>query len=521
MPAVGGILLRFLHVAWQRYLIALLLGVSGAAALPPYFVLPMIWVSLSGYLFLIVTAETKRQAAFEGWLFGLGWFAAGLYWIGYAFLVDRATYGALMPFAVAGISAGMAIYMVCLSAALHWLRARFAISLVWTIPVFASLWTIFEWTRGWFLTGFPWNPLASVWGFSVEMMQPAAFVGALGLGFASALIFVAPVILLESGAWSKRRNRLLFASLMFVLPLLWGLGSLRLDRATMLTHDGVVLRLVQPAIPQALKWQPELRHQHVLRQMSMSKRSPGPSGSPTAVIWAETNVPFLIDKDAEVTAALAAAVPDDGTLIFGAPRRDDAGNVYNSLLSVNGEAEITGTFDKFHLVPFGEYVPLRGILPFEKLTAGRGDFAPGPGPKTLRLENLPSFAAIICYEVIFAGKVVDQEDRPEWILNITNDAWFGPSSGPYQHLVQARLRAIEEGLPLVRVANNGISAVIDAHGRVRNQLGLDKVGVVDALLPIALDRTLFARMGESLPLAFAFGILILSVIVARKRERLS
>ena len=261
---------------------------------------------------------------------------------------------------------------------------------------------------------------------------------------------------------------------------MWGIGAYRLSAAGLLTRDDVVLRLVQPAIDQKLKWRPDLRQQHVLRQMAMSKRTAGPAVTPTDVIWAETNVPFLIEPGSEVPASLAAAVPKDGHLFFGAPRRDAAGRYFNSMFVIDDDGDVVASFDKFHLVPFGEYVPLRDWLPVEKLVAGRGDFTPGPGPQTIKVEGLPAFSPVICYEIIFSGNVVDSDNRPEWILNITNDAWFGPSSGPYQHLVQAQFRAIEEGLPVVRAANTGISAVIDPFGRVRNQLALEKQGVVDA-----------------------------------------
>lgn len=491
---------------WLRLCLALIFGVLAATALPPFYFLPGLWVGFSGLLFLIVSATGWKRAALEGWLFGLGWFALGLYWIGYAFLVDAAQHAVLMPFAVTGISVGMAIYPAFAAGSMSWLIRRAALPMISLPIVFAAIWTVAEWLRGIVLTGFPWNPVASIWGISDDILQSISWLSTLGLGFVTIAACAAPAILLLGRAQDRRRSWIAVIAMTVSLPVLWGAGWLRLSQSDTATHDGVLLRLVQPSIPQHLKWKPDLRQGHLLKQLALSKRTDGPAGSPTHVIWAETNVPYLITDDSGVPAPLAAGVPANGYMIFGAPRRDSAGQVYNSLMAINDNGDIEATFDKFHLVPFGEYVPLRAWLPFDKLTAGRGDFTPGAGPKTFNLDGLPPFAAIICYEVIFSGNVVDPDNRPEWILNITNDAWFGPSTGPRQHFVQARLRAIEEGLPVVRVANTGISAVIDPYGRVRNKLELGMTGIIDAPLPEALPPTVFSRVGQ-LP------ALILSILI--------
>jgi apolipoprotein N-acyltransferase len=491
---------RLLVPGWRRYVLALSLGILSALALPPLYAVPLLWPGLAGLALLNFTARDMRIAAFEGWLFGLGWFGVGLYWIGYAFLVDAEQFAALMPVAVIGISVGMALYMAMASAAVNTLMRRGAGGPMVLVPVFAGCWTLSEWLRGILLTGFPWNPLATVWGLSPEMMQPAAYVGALGVSFLTACVFAAPAVLFVRQSSTlghmSARQKMMAMAMSLLLPLMWGIGAYRLSAAGLLTRDDVVLRLVQPAIDQKLKWRPDLRQQHVLRQMAMSKRTAGPAVTPTDVIWAETNVPFLIEPGSEVPASLAAAVPKDGHLFFGAPRRDAAGRYFNSMFVIDDDGDVVASFDKFHLVPFGEYVPLRDWLPVEKLVAGRGDFTPGPGPQTIKVEGLPAFSPVICYEIIFSGNVVDSDNRPEWILNITNDAWFGPSSGPYQHLVQAQFRAIEEGLPVVRAANTGISAVIDPFGRVRNQLALEKQGVVDAPLPEAIAQTLSSKLAH-------------------------
>jgi apolipoprotein N-acyltransferase len=262
--------------------------------------------------------------------------------------------------------------------------------------------------------------------------------------------------------------------------------------------EGTLLRIVQPNIEQRIKWQPDLRAKHVAGQMGLSAGS-GPR-PPTHLVWSETAVPFLLPDAAQVLQALAKVVPPGGVLLTGAPRRaevDGTPRLWNSLFAIDETGSIVAIYDKRHLVPFGEYMPLRSLLSIAKLTQGGGDFSPGEGSRSLTLPGLPEASALICYEVIFPGNVVDEGSGARWLLNITNDAWFGTSTGPYQHFAAARLRAVEEGLPLVRAANTGISAVVDAYGRVIASLGLNRVGVIDAPLPRALEeRPPFARFGN-------------------------
>ena len=504
---------------WRRWLFAVSIGMLAASALPPFYILPILWLSFSGLAYLNLTANCWHQAFFEGWLFGIGWFGAGLYWIGHAFLVDAERYAYLMPFAVVGIAIGMAIFIAISSVGVNVIARRFKLDRLSYVLLFAGCWTVLEWVRSWLLTGFPWNPLGSVWGSLPEMMQIASYIGTLGLSFMTAVVFAAPIIMVGNARPVTFKPWILILVLSLILPAIWGLGAWRLSVASIVMHDDILLRLVQPVIPQALKWKSDLRQQHVLKQMAMSNRTPGPAGKPTHVIWAETNVPYLIEPESPLPASLAAAVPRDGTLIFGAPRRDEAGKVYNSMFAIDDAGAVLATFDKFHLVPFGEYVPLRGILPLEKLTAGRGDFTPGSGPETLSIKGLPPFAALICYEVIFSGQIVNSETRPEWILNITNDAWFGPSTGPRQHLVQAQLRAIEEGLPIIRVANTGISAVIDPYGRIIDSIGLDQSGVLDSPLPKPLIATVFSVFGQIIGLGIAIFAILMSIGSSYLRNR--
>jgi apolipoprotein N-acyltransferase len=274
-------------------------------------------------------------------------------------------------------------------------------------------------------------------------------------------------------------------------------GAVRLELSP--TPDsGVWLRIVQPSIPQTMKWDPAAAEANFRRLLDLSA-APA-ARRVAAVVWPEAATPFLLERDATRRQEIAAVVPEEGYVIAGAlrasPPPGPVTQIWNSIDVLNRDGDIVAHYDKAHLVPFGEYVPMRDALPFKKITAGTIDLSAGPGSRTIALPGLPPFAAAICYEAIFPGTIVDREERPAWILNVTNDAWYGHSSGPFQHLASARTRAVEEGLPMVRVGNNGISAVIDAVGRVRARINLDTIGYADVPLPGAETRTLYSRAGD-------------------------
>jgi apolipoprotein N-acyltransferase len=260
----------------------------------------------------------------------------------------------------------------------------------------------------------------------------------------------------------------------------WRLGAVEVGYV-----PGVVLRLVQPNIAQADKWRPSLREQHLMEYIRLSIPEPGSSVS--HVIWGEAAVAFALDRDEPHRRLAAGAVPRNGALIAGVTRADRSERgveaIYNSLIAIDGEARVTAVYDKVNLVPFGEFLPLRGLIPFQKLTQGTMDFSAGRARTAITVTGLPPFSPLICYEAVFSGDVAGDGGRPGWLLNLTNDSWFGDSTGPRQHLAAARLRAVEEGLPLIRVANTGITAAIDPYGRVISQLALGARGVLDVALP--------------------------------------
>jgi len=500
---------------WRRQGAAALCGIAAAAALPPVHLLPFLVMAFTGLIWLLDGvgggAGRLRQAALIGWSFGFGYMAAGLYWVGIAFLVDAERFGAVMPFAVAGLAAGMAIF----PALAVWATAAIGGRGPARIVVLATAWLVTEWLRSWLLTGFPWNLLGTVWSFSPEMLQLAAVTGVWGLSWLTVVAAAAPALLAEPAG----RGRWAVAAALVLLPALaWAGGAVRLAAAPALgaaVVPDVRLRLVQASIPQSLKWIPELRRRHVEEQRRLSLR-PGPAPV-TLLIWPETAVPYLLDQDAELRRYLAAIVPPGGLLITGAPRAgtdNGESRLWNSLQALDRRGDIVATYDKHHLVPFGEYTPVRGLLGPLKLTAGSTDFSAGPGPVTLPLPGLPAASPLICYEAIFPGRVIAAGARPGWLLNVTNDGWFGTSSGPYQHFASARLRAVEEGLPLIRAANSGISAVVDPYGRLIGHLGLNQIGVLDAPLPLPLSgATLYAQLGNWVIVSFILLSLAFTLIL--------
>jgi len=477
---------------WRGGAAAALFGVLATAALPPFGLWPLLVPAFTGLLWLLDGPGGPRRAAVLGWAFGFGHFASGLYWVGIAFLVEADRFGAVMPFAVAGLAAGLALF----PAAALWLVALPSWGGPARVALLALAWLLVEWLRSWILTGFPWNLVGTTWTVSPAVMQLAAATGVWGLSAMTVLAAGAPAVLARGG-----RGRVGLAAVLLLLPAVaWAGGALRLAGAPApgaAVVPDVVLRIVQPSIAQTLKWRDDLRREHVERQLRLS-RGPG-YRRVTHVVWAETAVPFLLDADPALRARLAEVVPPGGALLAGAPRiseSDGERRLWNSLAAIDRDGAVVGTYDKHHLVPFGEYTPLRPLLGLVKLTVGSMDFSAGPGPRTLAgLPGLPPVSPLICYEAIFPGQVVSDVARPAWLLNVTNDAWFGDSTGPYQHFASARLRAVEEGLPLVRAANNGVSAVVDPYGRVLARLDLDAVGVLDAPLPQALpgDGPLYAR----------------------------
>jgi len=506
----------------RRFLLCLVSGALAALAMPPVFAIFMLVPGFGVFLWLIHESNRAREAFWQGWWFGLGHFSVGIYWIGNALLTYPERYGWLAPFAVLGLAAVLALFPAM--TALVTRRYSATASGVGKVLFFSAAWSLFEWVRGWIFTGFPWNMLGSVWAFSDTMLQTASWSGVLGLGLITVYVAVVPLTLIPTASWKSGFSPSLVA--VALIAMCWGLGTFRISDAPAQGEDlvnDVRLRLVQPNIDQQLKWRGELRLGHVREQVRLSALPPAHGElPPTHVIWAETAAPYAIANMPDMLKLIASGTPQGGLTITGAPRTTprDANlyRVYNSLHAVDDKGVIKATYDKHHLVPFGEYIPFRRILRFSKLTAGQTDFTPGPGAVTLNLEGLPAVAPLICYEVIFSGRVINRTGNPQWMLNLTNDGWYGLSSGPYQHFVAARLRAVEEGIPLVRVANTGISGVIDSFGRTLVQSRLGEKTIIDAGLPKALIAgTVYGRLGDSIPLIMMLMAFVVSLVLPARR----
>ena len=484
-----------------RLALALAGGVASVLSLPPFSLIGLVPLAWSA-LFLALAGAAPGRAALIGWAFGLGQFGLGVSWIAESFYVEAELYGALAIPAVAGLAAGLALFPALTGLVFARLARHVGPGLPAAV-LLAAAWTGAEWLRGHVLTGFPWNLAGYAMADFDALRQPAAWLGSYGLSFLVVLMAALPAAAWGAtggGATNVPRGIALLVAL--ALPLaLWAGGAARLQGLAP-ASTGVALRVVQGNFAQAEKWAPGARERALERYTRLTAQG----GAVDLVLWPETAFPGFLDEDADARARIAAALPEGALLITGAPDRvrGEAGTRYfNSIQVYDAGGGILTGYAKHHLVPFGEYMPLPGWLPLERIVASPGDFTPGPGPRTLALPGLPLVAPAICYEIIFPGGVTDPLFRPDWIFNATNDAWFGTSIGPKQHLAAARMRAVEEGLPVIRAANTGISAVIDATGAIRARLGTGKTGAIDAALPPALPVTLYARFGDWMLLALA------------------
>jgi apolipoprotein N-acyltransferase len=500
---------------WPRRLIALLAGACGALALAPVnffpaFAIPMVlsvWLldgSAGGTHFM-----SLRRAGEAGWWLGFGYFLAGLWWLGAAFLADGDQFAWALPLGVVGLPAFLAFFT-----ALGFVLAR----LLWSssprrIFALATALSFTEWLRGSVLTGFPWNDFGMVLGGNLHLAQTASIWGLYGLTILSVLIFASPALFFEDG------RKTLAAGGVILLGALGLFGALRLS-APERDVKGAHLRLVQPNVAIA-DFRADRKTELVERYLSLSDRATSPNrngiGDVTHLFWPESSFPFILSEDG-ATLALFASRLQNAILFTGAARagRDEPKAEYFNSIQVLAGGEIKESYDKIHLVPFGEYVPFANVisrLGITQFVAIPGGFTPGRSSRLLTAPGLPPLLPLICYESIFpnqiARRINSQALRPGALLNVTNDGWFGMTSGPYQHFAQSRLRSIEQGLPLIRVANTGISAIIDPYGRTTAFAPLGVEAVIDGELPKALPPTLFSRF----PIFFPF-ILWISVLLA-------
>jgi apolipoprotein N-acyltransferase len=516
---------------WKRAAIALVAGALSAFAMAPFNAWPILFLTFPVMVWLIDGAGAGRwrgvpAAAMAGWWFGLGYFVPGLYWIGYAFLVDASTFAWLMPFAVLGLPAYLALFT-----AFGFALAR----LIWTrdasrvIALAASL-TVAEWLRGHVLTGFPWNTFGYALTEPLALAQTASLIGLWGLTFLSVAIFASPAVLID-GTSRGRRPWIAPVMALAVLVAIGIFGVVRLGLQPTTTVANVKLRIMQPNLQQDVRFNYAAKADVMQKYLTLSDRASGPQSTgvrdASILIWPESAFPFFLTHEADAMAQIADLLPKGTILITGSVRAPDLPpgakitRAYNSIYIIDHDGNVLSIYDKLHLVPFGEFLPFQDLmekLGFVQLTKVQGGFIPGIRRRPMELPNAPRVLPLICYEAIFPGDVASRDDRPGWIANLTNDGWFGISTGPYQHLQQARVRAIEQGLPLVRAANTGISAVIDPVGRIVARLGLGIEGVLDSSLPSAIPPTIYARTGD-IPAAFIVVAAFIFVIRRRVAKR--
>jgi apolipoprotein N-acyltransferase len=513
---------------WQRILIAFIAGVASALALAPFYAWPILFLTFPLLVWLVDGSAAARWsgamgAALVGWFFGFGYFVAGLYWIGYAFLVDAKTFGWLLPVAVAGLPAYLALFTAL---------GLFAARLIWVrgpqrVPALAAMLTGAEWLRGHLLSGFPWNTFGYALTEPLALAQSVSLTGIWGLTFLCIAICASPAVLADDAADTPRPHRTVFFGL-FILAGLTSYGAVWLWQNPTTYVSGVKLRIMQPNLQQDEKFNYASKEQVMARYLRLSDRTTGPNSNgvhdATILIWPESAFPFFLTREPDALAQITNLLKPSTELITGAVRpAPSAGNVphaYNSVYVIDPDGSIRGIYDKVHLVPFGEYLPLQGLLArigLKQLTHQVGGFLSGDRRRTMDVPGAPKMLPLICYEAIFPGAAVPAGERPGWLVNVTNDGWFGISTGPYQHFQQARVLAIAEGLPLVRAANTGISGVIDPVGRIISALPLGTEGVLDASLPRALAPTLYVRMGDTVFILF---LVVSLILVARRRIHL-
>jgi len=531
MSGLSGLADRvILAWGWPRRLIALACGASGALALAPLDLWPLLIVPMTAAVWLIdgSVAETRRgriwAAAVSGWWWGFGYHLAGLWWLGAAFLVEADKFAWAMPLGVVALPAFLALFP-----AVGFALAR----LIWPqgagrILVLAAMLALSEWARGHVLTGFPWNVYGMMLAGPGWLAQTASLIGLYGITALAVAIGAAPAVLgTQEGRLAWRAPALAALALLAMA----GFGAWRVPPQPVASVTGVKLRLMQPNLPQDAKFSPRNSEMILAQYLALSDRATSPSTSGvqdvTHLIWPESAFPFLLGRTPQALARIAALLPPQTTLVTGAARAGETlpgesrPPIYNAIQVVSDEGVITGSYDKVHLVPFGEYLPpilerLIRAVGLSEFVSVPGGFASGSRRSPLTIRGLPPAAALICYEVIFPGAAMPNGPRPGFMLNLTNDGWFGLTSGPYQHLAQARLRAIEEGLPLVRVANTGISAVTDHYGRVRAALPLGETGVLDASLPQAGPATPYSRFGDLFFAGVVASFLLAGVIMRRR-----
>ncbi|KZL19593.1 Apolipoprotein N-acyltransferase [Pseudovibrio axinellae] len=509
---------------WRRALLAFAGGALAAFAFPPFGAFPLLWLSLPLLIVLLDGAKAQtaqRKARFlsffcVSWAFFFGFFLVGLFWIAEAFLVDAKSYAWMIPIALFSLPGGLALIPALMigAASLFWGEG------LRRILVFVVVLVLSNWVRGHILSGFPWN----VWGYAfaenLMLMQSFSALGIYGVGFLVAFLFSMPVVFIakigkESVAYIAT------CAVIWAGLVVYGVERLQLPQQTV---AGLRVLVIQPNVPQADKWKPENRERLLPLYLQQTKEalSERANTGETLIFWPESAFPFLLDEEEGALEAIGTALPEHTTLITGGIRREISANgnrFFNSTFVVSHEGALIDIYDKVRLVPFGEYLPMRWLLQsigVERLVPAPADFTAGAQHEKIDLNNSFKIQPLICYEAIFPQTILPESERPNLLVNLTNDGWFGETAGPYQHFAQARVRAVEQGVPLVRAANTGISGLVDSNGRILAEVVLNKKGSFDGELPKILRPTLYVRVSDSI----FWGIILLVVSLLLVMEKL-
>jgi apolipoprotein N-acyltransferase len=516
----------------NQYFLALILGAISASAFAPLYFFPLAIIAFSGW-FLIGNSyqDNYKKSFWIGWSFGFGQFVFGLYWICISLFVDISKFFWLLPFVLFLIPAVLAVYTGLVLLLTNFIAQKFAVKDWRKILLLAVIWVFFEYLRGVLFTGFPWNLLGYSLLFSLPLSQAAAVFGIYGLSLLAIVFYCFPALffILKNNKiefhFDKKFQPFLIC-LALCLTLIWLGGFYRLNSFQPNFFPNATFRLVQPAITQEDKWSSDHRYNSFLENIRLSHKQG--FDKINYVVWSESAVPYIINPLTSygLLSNIASAAPTDGFVITGGLRAEfkeesndwerETSKMWNTIFVVDNTAKITASYDKNHLVPFGEYIPFADLFPFvSKITNGAVNFSEGDGLKTIKLKSkTPSFSPLVCYEAIFAGNVINKNNPPQFLLNLTNDTWFGSSSGPYQHFDMVRMRSIENGMPTIRVANSGISGLIDPVGQIVAAIPLNNKGIVDVMLMENLPSTIYMKIGNKIVILAS--LILLTLVFLKK-----
>ena len=526
---------------WRRFLIVLAAGALAGLSVPPLFILPALFVALPVWVWCLDGAEPGRGLrrvfgpAFSiGFGFGLGYFTVAFHWLGAAFLLEGGIMIAVMPFAIVALAALIALFWGLGSALAHLLWSPGP----WRVVTLASAITTAEFARGHLFSGFPFDLLGYALTADEAMMQLSAVVGVYGLTLLVLLVAMTPALIWPGAGRGLVRRLAPFAVALLVLAGQFGWGSLRLGGTAVSARTDIRMRLVQPMIAEHADWQGVDPPAIVDRLIALSENRTGPDdpGLPatTHLVWPESSLPFYLSQYPDIFSRVGRMLPPGTTLLAGAPRQPlDAGGeisltprdpeageaAFNSILAINTDGEVIASYDKSHLVPFGEFLPFPHVfasIGLGQFVPGASGWTPGEGRRLLSLPQTPPFLALICYEAIFSGDLGSDVGAAAFLFNITNDGWFDGSIGPAQHAHHARLRAVEEGMALVRAANTGVTMLVDPLGRVTASLPAGQEGLIDVSPANRLAPTPFAQWRHWPLLVVLVLLAVVSVLAARR-----